>query len=257
MVELIVLGSGSRGNATLVRAPRGALLIDAGLSARQLARRLEAVGQPPDRIDAILLTHEHGDHVGGVRVFTRRHRTPVFGNPATLEAADRALGDAERVAFATGEPFAVGPFRVRSFSLPHDAVDPVGFVLEVEGVRIGYATDLGHVTRLVAERLRGCQAIVFEANHDREMLLAGDYPWEVKQRVAARLGHLNNEHAAAELRGIVGSETRHVVMAHLSERNNDPDLVRAVVGAELRAAGRGGIEVEVAQQERPARRVML
>lgn len=252
MVELVVLGSGSRGNCTLVRTSRGALLIDAGLSARQIVRRLAEAGQSPDRLDGILLTHEHQDHVNGLAVFTRCRDIPVLGNAATLEAAGGKLGQARRKTFTTGQPFDWAGFRVTPFATPHDAAEPVGFVLEAEGVRVGYATDLGHVTQLVAARLTGCDALVFEANHDREMLMEGPYPWVTKQRVASRLGHLSNDHAASALPRIALGETRHLILAHLSETNNNPGLARAAVEIALREAGLPRVGVATASQERPA-----
>lgn len=256
MVELAVLGSGSRGNATLVRAGRSALLIDIGFSTRELCRRLEAVGQAPQAIAAILLTHEHGDHIAGLSTFTRRFGTPVYATEPTLIALERELGVArELVAIRTGEPFLVGEFAVQAFPVPHDAIDPVGFTLQAAGTTVGYATDLGHVTRLVAERLRGCEALIFEANHDRQMLLDGPYPWVTKQRVASRFGHLSNEHAAAALPELA-REVRALVLAHLSTTNNDPALCRATIEPELRRAGVRAA-VSLAAQDRPGEWVQL
>ncbi|UCF68483.1 MAG: MBL fold metallo-hydrolase [Acidobacteriota bacterium] len=258
MVELIVLGSGSRGNATLIRCNNRALLVDAGFSARQLVHRLEAVGQDPRRLEAIVLTHEHGDHVGGVRVLTKRFQTTVFANEATYAQAGADLDThGPREMFVTGESFDIGPFRVRSFAVPHDAVEPVGFVIEAEGQRVGYATDLGHVTKLVSTRLGDCAALVFEANHDRGMLMEGPYPWETKQRIASRFGHLSNEHAASELCEIITDSTRHVVAAHLSENNNDPLLARAVIEGTLRSAGHRRVNVAIAHQHRPLEAIRL
>ena len=164
MVEVVVLGSGSRGNCTLVRAGERAVLIDAGLSAKDIKHRLAAVGQDLRRIEAILVTHEHADHVNGLRVFARRTGALVLANLATLRALAARLVDVrQQAAFTNGTVFAAGPFHVTAFPIPHDAIDPVGFVLEAEGVRVGYSTDLGHVTPLVEERLSGCAAIVLSS----------------------------------------------------------------------------------------------
>jgi phosphoribosyl 1,2-cyclic phosphodiesterase len=256
MVELVVLGSGSRGNATLVRCGRHALLIDAGLSARQLERRMAAVGQDPAAVEAIFISHEHTDHIAGARVFTRRHPAPVIANEATLDAGgERLEGPAGTACLPTGGTVEVGPFRVTSFPVPHDAAEPVGYVIEAEGLRLGHATDLGHVTYPVAERLGRCHGIVFESNHDRDMLINGPYPWMTKQRVASRLGHLSNDMAALELCRIAGSDTLHVVLAHLSETNNHPGLAATAVRAALADAELGAVEVSLACQSQPCRPV--
>lgn len=252
MVEVIVLGSGSRGNATLVRTERSALLIDAGLTCRQLVSRLEAVQCELAAIDAVLVTHEHIDHVQGLPVLLRRRAMPVFANAATVGAAPRAFDGARAIAhFESGTAFDAGAFRVTAFPIPHDAADPVGFVLEFEGLRIGYATDLGQVTHLVAARLSGAHALVFEANHDAQMLMEGPYPWVTKQRVASRLGHLSNDGAADALAEIVGPDTQSVVLAHISETNNQPALAATAVGAALARADRRPA-LHCAPQSRPA-----
>ena len=259
MVEILVLGSGSRGNCTLLRAGGRAILVDAGFSAKEIAKRLAAVDQDPGKIEAILVTHEHADHVGGLRVLARRTGALVLGNLPTLRALARTLVDVPRqAAFVAFEPFGAGPFAVTAFPVPHDAADPVGFVLEAEGVRVGYATDLGHVTRTVEEHLAGCAAVVFESNHDREMLMAGPYPWVTKQRVASAHGHLSNEHAAAALPAITSGGTEHLVLAHLSETNNHPQLARAAVHSALEAAGLSSrVGVQLALQDRPGARIAL
>ncbi|HHN74082.1 MAG TPA: MBL fold metallo-hydrolase [Acidobacteria bacterium] len=253
-MEVVVLGSGSKGNSALVRAAGSALLVDAGLSARQLRRRLDAVGQDPARIEAVLLTHEHSDHVAGLRVFRRRFPLPVVANAPTLEATERIVGESldGSVEQATGTCLEIGPFRVTSFPVPHDAAETVGYVIEAEGVRLGYATDLGHVTHLVHERLASCELVVIEANHDRQMLLDGPYPWATKQRVASRHGHLSNDHAASLLPDLARSSARAVVLAHLSETNNDPLLALAAVKGALHAEGLDAMRVELARQDAPA-----
>ncbi len=253
MVEIRVLGSGSRGNATLFRVNGGGILVDAGLSARQVLRRLAAVGQDPRGVEAIVLTHEHRDHVGGVRVLARRLGIPVLGNARTLAAAAPLLGDGvETIPFETGRPFAAGPFAVLAFPVPHDAAEPVGFLLSARGVTVGYATDLGTVTRLVAERLSACRALVFEANHDPGLLMAGPYPWPTKQRVASRVGHLSNGEAADALARFLPRGLAGLVLAHLSETNNRPGLATAAVRAALARAGRESIPVIPAGQHAPA-----
>ncbi len=253
MVEVVVLGSGSKGNATLVRSGKSAVLVDAGLSARQLRLRLESVGQDPAKLDAILLTHEHSDHIQGLRVLRKTLPIPVIANEATLAAASRMIGEFIHGAevLHSGSSVTVGAFEARSFRIPHNAAEPVGWVLHAEGVQVGYATDLGHPTRLVAERLAGSRILVLEANHDRKMLMDGPYPWPTKQRVASREGHLSNEHAAALLPELLGPEAAHVVLAHISETNNKPLLARAAVEGVLGVRGLGGVEVHTARQDEP------
>lgn len=252
---MTILGSGSAGNATLVRRGGRALLLDAGLSARQLERRLAACGQDPKEIDALVISHEHSDHVKGASVFSRRHRVPVHGSPESREAAGRHLEELYGFEpLEAGQELDLGALRLRPFPVPHDAVCTYGFVVEGGGLRAGYATDLGHVNGLVRERLRGAHLLVLEMNHDPLMLREGPYPWPVKQRVLSRHGHLSNEAAAAALPELVGEETRAVFLAHISETNNDPDLVLSTASqalAEERVA-RPGLELFVARQDRPS-----
>jgi phosphoribosyl 1,2-cyclic phosphodiesterase len=250
-MRFVPLGSGSGGNATLVELGSMRLLVDAGLSARVLAQRLRGLGVEPESVDAILLTHEHTDHVRGAELFSRRHGVPVAAFHETLEAMN-----CSHVHFAAWIPLSdnggdrVGEVDVESFAVPHDAARPVGFVLQGAGLRIGIATDLGHVTTLVRERLRGCQVLMLESNHDEEMLRDGPYPWHIKQRVAGRMGHLSNADAAVLLRQVVDESCRSVVLAHLSEKNNRPELARRSAAAALDAVGRGRVAMRVASAKR-------
>ncbi len=251
MVELFILGSGSRGNSTLVRTPRTAILIDAGLSARQIVLRLQAVGHDPAALDAVIITHEHRDHVGGVNVFTRRFPTPLLVNEATRTAAAPCLDGAPIQLFRTGTDVTVGDLRLHPFGVPHDAAEPVGILIEAAGRRIGYATDLGWVPEPVLGRLTGCDLVVLEANHDRTMLLTGPYPQPVKERIDSTRGHLDNTAAGRAAAHLAGTGTRCFVLAHLSETNNTPRRARAAVLAGLRRAGHAGVIVHTARQNTP------
>lgn len=246
-----MLGSGSGGNCTLVEGQRGRLLIDCGLSARQTARRLEQVGCDPRSIAAVLVSHEHADHVAGAAGFSRRFGTPIHTTAATARASRLAAGEvAGLVETMPGEPFMVGDLEVSPFSVPHDAADNVGFVVECAGSRLGYATDLGHATRLVMERMRECDVLVTEANHDAVMLKTGPYPWSVKQRILSRHGHLSNDETAALVASVAGDRTRHLLLAHLSAINNTPELALASCRGALEAAGRSRVRVQVTHQHR-------
>ncbi len=251
MVELITLGSGSRGNSTLLRTSRSALLIDGGFTARQLTLRLAAVDHDPSAIDAIVITHEHSDHICGIPVFTRRHRALVHANEATA-AAVPALREVDPLEpFVTGGSFEVGDISVHPFPVSHDAAEPVGFLFEAEGMKIGYATDLGEADSGVVERLTGCEIVVMEANHDRNMLFTGPYPPVTKRRIDSEEGHLSNEAAAEALTGIISGATREVVLAHLSETNNLPRLAEAAVATAFRRHGIEGVTVHIAGQHEP------
>jgi phosphoribosyl 1,2-cyclic phosphodiesterase len=252
MVRVVPLGSGSSGNATLVEFGARRLLVDAGLSARELTLRLDAVGVPPASLTAILLSHEHHDHARGVERFAVKHRVPVFTTPETLAAlnlAPRHLGAWHP--FEPGVPFDAYGVRVDPFTIPHDAANPVGFVLEALGARVGIATDLGHATTLVVERLRGCHVLVVEANHDDDMLARGPYPWALKQRIGGRLGHLSNAEAATLLAATADADCQAVVLAHLSESNNTAAKARQTVAAALAAAGRNRYVMRVAARRTP------
>ena len=257
-MRLLCLGSSSYGNATVLELGGLRILVEAGFSARSLAERLTAAGIDPARIDAILLSHEHHDHAQGAERFSMRHRVPVWSAPETLEALDRSPAHfAKWHPFFPGEAFDLGGVRVDPFSIPHDARSPVGFVLEGEGLRVGVATDLGHATTLVVERLRGCDVLMVESNYDDRMLAEGPYPWHLKQRVSGRLGHLSNGETAALLERVGSEKTRAVVLAHLSEKNNTPGLARSSAAAALERAGCRRVEMRVVPTRQPAPAVVL
>jgi len=264
-VQVTILGSGSAGNCTLIESDSTKLLVDAGLSARQVTQRLAALGRGFDQIHAILLTHEHSDHTRALGVLCRAKELPVYANRLTAEevAKDPEGGGRARVAwrlFATGSPFEVGDFVVESFSVPHDAYDPVGFVVRQAsgGVAVGVLTDLGHATKLVIERVRATDLLIVEANHDVKMLQADTArPWATKQRIMSRRGHLCNEAAAELTCAVAGDRLRHVLLAHLSRDCNRPELAQRVVLDRLGKIGARHVRLGVASQDAPTATVAL
>jgi phosphoribosyl 1,2-cyclic phosphodiesterase len=305
---MTVLASGSKGNSMVVSSSRTRILVDAGLSCRELFKRMRCADEDPSTLDAILITHEHQDHVNGLAVTARKLGIPVYFTEAThrawtrwmtpqkrmtyaewlerrkverqeaalkaesvvdFEASGEAEGDAGCAAFSelageaaqnsknfeeleepiveqdpsrlpgveyfrAGIGFCVGDIEVTPFTIPHDAADPVGFVFETEGIRIGLATDLGYIPPNVRQTLRNCDVLMIESNHDIEMLRDGPYPWSVKQRVMSRVGHLSNEAAAGFLENDYDGKATWVVLAHLSESNNLPELAKVAAEGALR-----------------------
>ena len=224
-MKVCVLGSGSKGNCTLVESGKTTLLIDAGFSGVEIKRRLAVVGRDPGCIDAILVTHEHNDHINGVGVMSRRSRLPVYANAGTHRASEKRVGKLfSAVDFGTGEKFSLGDLEIHPFRVSHDTVDPVGYVISDGSISIGYCTDTGKVTTLIEHHLKRCDLLVLESNHDPQMLRDGPYPLYLQQRVRSNQGHLANEDAAKLLRKLAGGKLRHVVLAHLSEVNNQPEL---------------------------------
>jgi len=251
-IRLAVLGSGSGGNATLVEGGGVRVLVDAGFSCRQLTRRLRLVGLEPEAIDALLITHEHGDHVGGAAAFSAAFGAPIYCTRGTAAAAGFGTGGAAVRTIVSGEPFDLGALRVRPFAVPHDAAETVGCVLEAGGARAGYVTDLGHGPGIVRDVLRDCDLLVIESNHDLDMLRHGPYPEHVKARVLGRHGHLDNEAAADILGEVAGRTTRAVVLAHLSATNNSPGLALGAARRRLEECGRRVPVLHAAGQGRPS-----
>lgn len=230
------LGSGSRGNALLVEAGSTRLLIDAGFGPREMVRRLERLGLAAADIDAVLVTHEHSDHIGGVFACARRFDWAVLLTHGTLAACRDDGSDTRITIIDSHEPFSVGDICVRPFPVPHDAREPVQFVLGDGARTLGVVTDAGHVTRHMVDMLDACDALVLECNHDVKMLAQGSYPQALKRRIGGLWGHLDNAAAALLLSRIRHSGLRHVVAAHLSEENNSPALAQAALSAVLDCA---------------------
>ena len=229
------MASSSAGNCTFVATERTRLLIDAGLSRREIRKRLAAIGEDLSGLDAVLITHEHSDHVSGLLAVANGPRSgpiPIYLTNGTAEYVD--WGDECREGtrspaverMQAGCRFTVGDFDVASFTIPHDAADPVGFTLSSQGIKIAIATDLGYVTESLRVHLRGTDLVVLEANHDLEMLRVGPYPWSVKQRVMSRRGHLSNEVAADFIKNDLDTKVSTLILGHISEHNNHPELVR-------------------------------
>jgi phosphoribosyl 1,2-cyclic phosphodiesterase len=246
-LSICVLASGSKGNAIFVSDGSTSILFDAGLSGIEIERRLESRGLDPEQIDAIVVSHEHSDHIQGVGVLSRRYRLPVHITKKTQGAAGNFLGEIRMpVHFKCGSPFCIGSLAIHPFSISHDAVDPAGFTISRNGIRLGIATDLGIATTLVREHLKGCDLIVMEANHDSRMLSEGPYPWPLKQRVKSREGHLSNDDAKALLVEVKQDRLKHVILAHLSETNNTEEKAASRVGEAICGSG---INLVVARQD--------
>lgn len=231
------LGSGSEGNALVVEAGHSRILLDCGFSAAETVRRLARLGLEPDAIAAVLVTHEHGDHIGGAARFARRHGIPVYLSHGTRVAAAAGGKDfADAIIIDSHAPFAVGDLEIFPYPVPHDAREPTQFVFGDGAHRLGVLTDAGSSTPHIEQMLSGLDALVIECNHDRGMLLGGDYPEHLKQRIGGRYGHLDNGQAAAILAAIDRTSLQHVVAAHLSLRNNRPQLATAALAGVLGCA---------------------
>ena len=252
-LRFVVLGSGSGGNAVVVESGGHRLLIDAGFSCRELERRMALVGIAPSSIGAVVLTHEHEDHVRGVDRFARRHRISVFATEGTVEGCTLTAEAAARIqTVSAGAMLEVPGFLVETFLIPHDAREPVGLVVEDEaGRRVGLAADLGSCSRLAWGRLVELDAMILETNHNLDMLRNGPYPWSLKQRVAGRHGHLSNAAAADGVAELLADRLRTVVLYHLSQTNNLPALAEAVIGERLACEG-SSANVVVTSQDQPS-----
>ncbi|MEC8906577.1 MAG: MBL fold metallo-hydrolase [Verrucomicrobiota bacterium] len=251
MLSFISLGSGSSGNSALVYTEKTFVLVDAGISAKQLRIRLKDVGVDPDKLDGILITHEHGDHTKGLEVFCRKLDVPIYCNAVTRESLSLNVSSAEswRI-IECGDPFSVGDILINGFPVMHDAVDPMGFIFEKNGKKLGFVSDVGHVTEVMKSTLSVVDTIFIEANYD-ETLLQNDErrPWSLKQRIASRHGHLSNKQVA-ELVGSIagGGMLQRVVLAHLSADCNSPEIAKAEIILALSMKGISGVEVICAKR---------
>lgn len=258
-LQITVLGSGSAGNCTLIETDSTAVLIDAGFSGRQTAQRLALIHRALDDVDAILVTHEHSDHVAGLSAICKKHGVPVYANRLTAEAVN-AEADARipwRL-FANGSSFTIGDLGFEPFSIPHDAQDPVAFTVRHNSHALGIVTDLGHATKLVLERVRQLDLLILESNHDVKMLQDDTIrPWATKQRIMSRHGHLNNEAAAAVAGEVVSDRLRYLFLAHLSRDCNKPEIAQDVVGKKLRQLGATHVQLSAASQDQPTATISL
>jgi phosphoribosyl 1,2-cyclic phosphodiesterase len=247
-LSLCTLASGSKGNSIYVSDGRTRILVDAGLSATEIQRRMQAVDLDPHALDGLVVSHEHSDHTQGIGVLSRRYRLPVYLSRATLKAAFRLGKLHEYHHFNCGETFQLNTLRIHPFSITHDASDPAGFRISQHGKQIGIATDMGRATAMVADQLSRCNIIVLEANHDLRMLADGPYPWHLKQRIRSRNGHLSNLESKDLLVQIENSNLKYVILAHLSETNNSAEMALSEFAPVISASG---IRVIVAEQHRP------
>lgn len=245
-MRLAVLASGSGGNAAVLEAGDACVLIDCGISYRQLGSRMKSLGMDPLQIQSVLLTHEHDDHVRGLEVFLRHHRIPVFATVGTVEAMPNPPSDAQPL--SAGREVRVGGMKVLPVETSHDAREPVGFVVENHGRRVGLVTDTGALSEPLLERLSGCHALLLECNHDRDLLRYGPYPWPLKQRISSHTGHLSNEKARGALERLAHSGLELVVGMHLSQTNNRPDLVERELNVVLAGSG---VRIEISSQHWP------
>jgi len=276
-VKFTILGSGSSGNCAYVETENCRILIDAGFSPRQIRTRLASIGRTPENLTAILITHEHGDHIAGLLGIADKFQIPVFCNRDTqdatiwtfknkwskktnlaLETADTFKSKINWQLFTTGASFEIADVLVETFSIPHDAQDPVGFLLRTARGNIGFATDLGHVTRLVLDRIRAANVLVLESNHDVKMLQ--DCPrraWPLKQRILGRHGHLSNVAAAEAAAQIMSAGLRHLYLAHLSRECNKPELAQHVMAEQLHHIGATHVRLQLAAQDVPCETLEL
>lgn len=245
-MRIASLGSGSRGNGTLIEDEDTCVLVDLGFSLKETTRRLRRLGRAPEDVSAILVTHEHADHIHGVAAFARKYRTPVYLTPGTYNR--KRMG----VLPVLHEVNCHRSFRIASLGIepvpvPHDAKEPCQYILSSRGSKVGVLTDLGHITPHVEQQYQHCDALLLECNHDVDMLTNGPYPWPLKQRVGGMHGHLNNEQAASLLHRVDLARLQHLIICHISEQNNSPELARAAVQA---PAGNWGGTLHVADQAR-------
>jgi phosphoribosyl 1,2-cyclic phosphodiesterase len=248
-MKVAVLASGSSGNAIWVSGASTSILVDAGISARRVGTSMEALGLSPDGLDAVLVTHEHSDHVSGLGPLVRRHDLPAYATEGTHAAIEDRVRDLRgRVVVRAGEPFGVGGLEIAPFAVSHDCCEPVGYSVSDGDATVTIATDLGVVDNAVRDHLSRADCVVLEFNHDERMLIEGDYPWFLKQRIAGRAGHLSNEAAARELITMAEGPMSALVLAHLSRENNTPVLAESSAREALDRAGRGDVSVYLANQ---------
>lgn len=252
-VCLTILGSGSAGNCAYLETSQARVLVDAGFSLRQIRKRLATIGRTPENLTAIFVTHEHSDHIQGLAQLGQKLRIPIYCNRPTKEAIEYQLqSKLECRLFSTGAAFDLEDLSVETFSIPHDAQDPVGFLLKTAHGNIGFLTDLGHATKLALERVRRANVLVLESNHDVKLLQDCPHrPWSLKQRILGRHGHLSNEAAADAAEQIMSADLRHLYLGHLSRECNRPQLAFEVMSRRMEKIGAGHVRLELTAQAVP------
>jgi phosphoribosyl 1,2-cyclic phosphodiesterase len=252
-VQFTILGSGSSGNCAYLETDETRLLIDAGFSGRQIRERLASISRTPESLHGILITHEHSDHIQGLVALASKLNVPIYCNRLTREAIESYLkGRINAQIFTTGSTFEVGDVIVDTFSIPHDAYDPVGFMLRTICGNIGFLTDLGHATKLVIERVRSSNVLVLETNHDVKMLQENPRrPWSLKQRILSRHGHLSNEAGAEVAEQVVSAELSQIYLGHLSRDCNKPELAFRAVSERLQKIGATHVNIQTTSQHTP------
>ncbi len=262
-VVIANLASGSRGNCTYVGTPDRGVLVDCGLSTKQVLQRLDDVGLGSASIDGVLITHEHTDHVASARILSDRllkrqgRVVPFHMTRGTAAGLNPRCRPKEITSIVAGTAWRLGPFEIEPFRVPHDVADPVSYLIQIHGVRVGVVTDLGCSTRLVQRQLGRCDVAVLEFNHDEQMLMEGAYPWALKQRVRGAHGHLSNAESETIVASSVTDRLKHLILAHLSEDNNRPELALEAAQRGLHRAGVRGVEISVAHQKRPTGPIAL
>jgi phosphoribosyl 1,2-cyclic phosphodiesterase len=259
-VTVSVLGSGSRGNATFIKTEQVRLLIDAGMSRKETARRLELIGEDPDGIDAVFITHEHNDHAAGLKTLmkdlpVRAHCT--YGALRALDTGQYELNGSQFVRVVPGVGITVGDAQIFPFRVPHDAAEPVAYSVTCGGVKVTQLTDIGYMPDFVADQLRGSHVLILESNHDLEMLRVGPYPWSLKQRLMGRYGHLSNAAVGKFIREQYDGIAENLFLAHLSSKNNHPELARLEATQALRDRGLCGERVKLTHQDKPTEPIRL
>ena len=253
-IRFCTLASGSSGNACYIETSQARILVDAGLSGREIVRRMGLIGMEAETLDAIFLTHEHQDHIKGAGPLSRRFDLPVYLSEGTLKRGEKRLGKLKKtVLINAGEQIKLNDLTVETFTKCHDASDPLGLAVRSNGKKLGVVTDLGRSTAVVEEHLKGCEALVMEFNHDPTMLEEGPYSLELKRRIRGTEGHLSNDQAGDLLASVAHENLRYLILAHLSEINNKPERAYTQAMQALERLGFTQVEVTVASQDKPGR----
>lgn len=257
-LSITVLGSGSEGNATLISLGDFGILIDNGFSRKELLRRLEVSGVSPGIVKALIVTHEHHDHIAGARILADHFDITTYANSSTAKEMKKkeCLGK-KHCAFVTGSIFTVENFKIVPFRISHDAVESVGFIFEAKGIKIGYAMDVGVLDTLTKTRLKGCDVIMLESNHDKKMLMDSTRPYYLKRRILSRVGHLDNSEAIEAFGEIVTEKTRKIMLGHISSDCNTHSKVEELAAAKLFSMNRNDISLHLMKQKEPCSQVLV